>query len=148
MNRLTAACAVALSACVMLTACVTTAPLVNPREQTVSFQTTQDKMRSAILDAAKTRKWRVVHDEPGAMTLAYPGTAKAVHFEAIVKVDYDADSYQVSYVSSRGLDERQGCVNPKLSGKNKFDENIICVHRNVNRWMNNLSADIMNGLYR
>ena len=144
MNRKTAACALTLSACVLLTACMTTSPLVNPREQTVPHQVTQNKMHSAVLDAAQLRKWRVVSDKPGVMTLAYPGSAKAVHFEAIVKVTYDNDSYQVSYVSSRGLDEKKGCRN----SQNKYDEDLICVHRNVNRWMNNLSADIMNSLYR
>lgn len=105
-------------------------------------------MHNAIIRAAQLRKWRIVSDQPGVVTLAYPGSAKAIHFEAIVKVTYDARRYKVSYVSSRGLDEKKGCVNPELKSKNKYDENAICIHRNVNRWMNNLNADILDALYR
>ena len=105
-------------------------------------------MHNAIIRAAQLRKWRIVSDQPGVVTLAYPGSAKAIHFEAIVKVTYDARRYNVSYVSSRGLDEKKGCVNPELKSKNKYDENAICIHRNVNRWMNNLNADILDALYR
>lgn len=141
-------CAATFCASILLTGCVTTAPVVNPPEQSAPAQVSSTKMHQAIMRAAQLRKWRIVSDEPGVVTLAYPGSAKAVHFEAIVKVTYDARQYKVSYVSSRGLDERKGCVNPEIKGRNKFDDNALCVHRNVNRWMNNLSADILDGLYR
>lgn len=105
-------------------------------------------MHDAIIRAAQMRKWRIVSDEPGLVTLAYPGSAKAIHFEATVKVAYDSRHYKISYVSSRGLGEKKGCVNPQLEGHNKYDDNAVCVHRNVNRWMNNLSTDILKILYQ
>lgn len=141
-------CAATFCASMLLTGCGTTTPVVNPPEQSAPAQVSSTKMHQAIMRAAQLRKWRIVNDEPGVVTLAYPGSAKAVHFEAIVKVTYDARRYKVSYVSSRGLDERKGCVNPEMTGRNKFDDKALCVHRNVNRWMNNLSADILDGLYR
>ena len=141
-------CAAALASSLLLTGCGVTTPLVNPQEQSAPAQITQSQMHNAIIRAAQLRKWRIVSDQPGVVTLAYPGSAKAIHFEAIVKVTYDARRYKVSYVSSRGLDEKKGCVNPELKIKNKYDENAICIHRNVNRWMNNLNADILDALYR
>ena len=141
-------CAAAFVSCLLLTGCGVTTPLVNPQEQNAPVQITQSQMHNAIIYAAQLRKWRIVSDQPGVVTLAYPGSAKAIHFEAIVKVTYNALRYKVSYVSSRGLNEKKGCMNSELKGKNKYDENAICVHRNVNRWMNNLNADILDALYR
>ena len=141
-------CSAAIAASVLLSGCAVPTPVVNPRPQEVTAQISAQTMHDAIVKAAQQRKWRIVSDEPSRMTLAYPGTAKAVHFEAIVRVDYTAKDYRISYVSSRGLDERMGCVNPKIQGGNSYDENALCAHRNVNRWMNNLSAHILKNLYQ
>lgn len=100
-------CAAALASSLLLTGCGVTTPLVNPQEQSAPAQITQSQMHNAIIRAAQLRKWRIVSDQPGVVTLAYPGSAKAIHFEAIVKVTYDARRYKVSYVSSRGLDEKK-----------------------------------------
>lgn len=148
MKQLRLLCAAALTSAFLLTGCGTTTPVVNPGQQYAPTQVNAKQMHEAIVMAAHQRKWRILSDKPGEMLLAYPGSAKAVKFEARVKVDYTAKDYQVSYVSSRGLDERKGCVNTKATGDKRFDENVLCVHRNVNRWMNNLSADIMDNLYR
>lgn len=51
-----------------------------------------------------------------------------------MSVTYGKGSYKVEYVKSRGLDEkRNGCY-----GK----EGVVCVHRNVNRWIANLGKDL------
>lgn len=148
MKALRLFCAAAFASSLLLSGCGVTTPLINPQEQSAPAQISQSQMHNAIIRAAQLRKWRIVSDRPGVVTLAYPGSAKAIHFEAIVKVTYNAQRYKVSYVSSRGLDERKGCVNSELKGNNKYDENALCVHRNVNRWMNNLNADILDALYR
>lgn len=78
-------CAAALASSLLLTGCGVTTPLVNPQEQSAPAQITQSQMHNAIIRAAQLRKWRIVSDQPGVVTLAYPGSAKAIHFEAIAK---------------------------------------------------------------
>lgn len=95
-------------------------------------------VHNAVLQAAKLRHWRVVRDEPGVVTLAYPSGKKALSFEATFRVTYDDRNFRVEYLSSRGLNEKKGCVD----GSNGFREDIVCAHRNINNWMINLDRDI------
>ena len=125
MKQLRLLCAAALTSAFLLTGCGTTTPVVNPGQQYAPTQVNAKQMHEAIVMAAHQRKWRILSDKPGEMLRAYPGSAKATKFEARVKVDYTAKDYQVSYVSSRGLDERKGCVNTKATGDKRFDENVL-----------------------
>ena len=131
--------AASLAAALLLSGCGTTTPLKNPEPTTITVEATPANVRDAIIDSAYSRNWRIVNQRSGEVQLAYPSGAKAQHFEAIVKVTYSADQYAISYMSSRGLDERIGCGS---------HEDVTCLHRNVNRWMNNLNKDILSRLYR
>lgn len=115
----------------VLTGC-TSAPLHNPTPSAIPEAKTAD-IRSAIVTAATSRHWNIVKANSDHFLLSYPSGAKAQSFEVIVRVDYDKEGYQVSYVSSRGLDEQSA---------DKTKDEKIHIHRNVNRWMANLNKDI------
>lgn len=131
--------AAGLAAALFLTGCGTTTPLRNPEPTMITVQATPANVRDAIIESAYARKWRIVNQRSGEIQLAYPDNAKSLQFEALVKVTYSADQYAISYISSRGLDERIGCGS---------HEGVTCLHRNVNRWMNNLNKDIITRLYQ
>lgn len=97
--------------------------------------------RAAVLQAAQLRQFKIVSEKPGLMTVAYPMGAKAEKFLATYNVKYDADSFEVVYVSSYGLGDRVGCNDPKAMTKNNWRD-VPCYHRNVGRWMTNLAYDI------
>lgn len=120
------------AAALLLSGCVGTLPPVkNPSAVAISAQPAV--IKTAIKRAADARQWRVVEERPGLVRLAYPGTAKAEHFEMIADVEYTGKGYSVEYVSSRGLDAAPCRDNPKET----------CIHRNVNKWLQNLSSDIL-----
>ena len=123
----------------VVSGCATNYLLTNPSQQTVGEGLTLLQMRNCVRNAAAARDWRIVSDNTGLMQLAYPANpARARKFEALIQVRYDAKSYQVSYLSSRGLGENRNCAPATKS----YDPNARCIHRNVNRWMNNLNVDI------
>ena len=110
----------------------TIAPLQEPPSEYI-YQASSDNLHKAIIEAAQARSWAIKKDLPGKVQLTYPTGAKRSKFEVTVDVEYKNGQYQVKYVSSYGLDEKTGC-------KNNWEQR--CIHRNVNRWMNNLSNDI------
>lgn len=125
--------ALAVASPLILAGCGTTVPVRTMSQGYVTEGTPVATVHEAVLRAAELRYWRIISDDPGVMTLAYPAGPKAQQFEAIVRVDYDARNFRVEYVSSRGLNEERGC------GK---DKDVVCAHRNVNNWMINLDKDI------
>ena len=137
-----------LAAFSLLVGCAATVPLQNPPESAVTSGLTLGDVKKAVLSAAQFRRWRVVADEPGVMTLAYPSTAKAAQFELTARVEYDEKSFRVVYASSYGLEEgpcRQaasGDPYAQTSGNGK----TMCLHRNVNKWLANLRLDIARNL--
>lgn len=130
-----------LSAALLLAGCGTTMPQRPLPEKSVPADISQADIREAVLKAVGMRKWMLVSEKPGLITVAYPSGAKAAKFQATYNVKYDADSYEVTYVSSYGLDERVGCNDPKATTKNTWRD-VPCVHRKVFLWMRNLSKDI------
>ena len=77
----------ASGAILLLSGCVGTLPPVqNPNAVAVSASPAA--MKAAITRAADLRQWRIVEEKPGLVRLAYPGTAKAEHFEMIADVEY------------------------------------------------------------
>lgn len=101
---------------------------------------TADQARSCVLAAAQQRHWRLVEDKDGRILLAYPGTGpRAEKHQVVVRVDYDAKSFKLSYVSSFGLDEDRAC----RQAKDTPDETDLCIHRRVPAWFANLTNDIL-----
>ena len=122
--------AAAVSAVLLLAGCGATT-LVLPPEQTVSANFKQADVHKAILEAAHARSWRVVSDKSNAVRLAYPSTNRATKYEVTFDVVYSKSGYSIKYVKSYGLDEKPNCAG-----------DMPCIHRNVNKWVSNLNADI------
>lgn len=122
--------AAAVSAVLLLAGCGATT-LVLPPEQTVSANFKQADVHKAILEAAHARSWRVVSDKSNAVRLAYPSNNRATKYEVTFDVVYTKTGYSIKYVKSYGLDEKPNCAG-----------DMPCIHRNVNKWVSNLNADI------
>ena len=122
--------AAAVSAVLLLAGCGATT-LVLPPEQTVSANFKQADVHKAILEAAHARSWRVVSDKSNAVRLAYPSNNRATKYEVTFDVVYSKSGYSIKYVKSYGLDEKPNCAG-----------DMPCIHRNVNKWVSNLNADI------
>lgn len=130
--------ALAIAGAAVLSGCGASVPIQKMPVEYLPASCQSADIHGAVLQAAQARRWRVVRDEPGAVTLAYPTGKKAQAFEATVRVNYDDKTFRIEYLSSRGLDERQGCND----GTQGYREDIVCAHRNINKWMANLDRDI------
>lgn len=85
-----------------------------------------------VKQAATLRKFRVADANGNRVRLAYPTGARSAKFEATFDVTYRDGKIWIELSSSRGLNE-----GPCSNGSN-----VTCIHRNVNRWMKNLAADL------
>ena len=86
------------------------------------------QVRKAILMGSQPYGWVVEQDNPGVMRLSYNKQDK---HKAVVRLDYDATGYQISYESSTNLYEEVGEDGAKL------------IHPTYNMWVRNLLARIM-----
>lgn len=101
-----------------------TSPLLNPPP--VSFaRLATDDVEAAIYQGCTKRKWMP--------TKIRNGQIQAILYQrshvAVVDIDYDADSFRVTYVHSENL-----------RYKNRHGEQRI--HSSYNKWVKNLVADI------
>ncbi|BCU53662.1 hypothetical protein [Enterobacter kobei] len=103
-----------------LAGCARTAPVYNVHS-TVSVGHTQEQVRSAILKAGAQRQWIMNDAGPGAIT----ARQQSRDHMAEVRVNYTATSYSITYANSQNL---------RASGGK--------IHKNYNRWVNNLDKDI------
>lgn len=103
-----------------LAGCANTAP-VQQVNTTVAGTHTAEQVRSAILKAGVQRKW--VMTDAGAGLIK--GRLQARDHVAEVRIPYSANSYSIIYDSS---------LNLKAAGGK--------IHKNYNRWVNNLNQDI------
>lgn len=86
---------------------------------------TAARVKAAILDAARRRRWEVVSVEPGKVTLRY---APRTH-EAVVAVRYDDNGFKIEYLSSKELDYQ-------------VRRDKAYIHGNYNIWVGNLGREI------
>jgi hypothetical protein len=105
---------------VFVTAC-RTAPISNPAVTLPTAQTSEDDVANAIKLAGARYGWEMVDEGPGVMK----GTLRLRKHVAVVRIEYDADSYAIQYEDSEKL----------LYGNDR-------IHRNYNRWVRNLSEEI------
>lgn len=84
----------------------------------------QDQVRKAILNGSLPFGWVLVADKPGSLDLSY--TKQGGGHMAVVRIDYDAQSYQINYVSSVNLNYEPGQIHPTYNG-----------------WVRNLTTRIM-----
>ncbi|WP_391488783.1 hypothetical protein [Leclercia tamurae] len=103
-----------------LAGCARTAP-VHQVHTTVSAGHTADQVRTAILKAGQKREWVMSENGPGVIK----GRLQARDHFAEVKITYSATSYSINYENSLNLNAADGKI-----------------HKNYNRWVNNLDHDI------
>ncbi len=109
----------------LLSGCASRIALIQNVNQTVSQNYSDKQMQQAITAAGASYNWVITPAGPGVMN----GHLSQRTHSADIRVTYTANSYQIQYVSSQNL--RAG------SGK---------IHRNYNRWINNLSQGIQTRL--
>ncbi|MCV9878882.1 hypothetical protein [Brenneria izbisi] len=108
-------------ACVLaLSGCARTAPVANVTK-TIAAQYTADQVKKAILQAGLEREWVMTPVSPGVINARLDQRGHV----ADIRINYSQTSYSINYVSSQNL----------LAGDGK-------IHRNYNRWVNNLDREI------
>lgn len=114
-----------LVSAVLLTGCAPrTAPIENV-SQTVGQSYSDDQMKQAIVQSGAANHWVMTPAGPGVMN----GHLAERGHTADIRVNYTANSYQIQYVSSQNLKAGSGQI-----------------HRNYNRWIQNLSQGIQTRL--
>jgi hypothetical protein len=114
-----------LLAAVIISACATTAPIMNVNDAAVSSASgkalTADQVRSAIVRAGAALGWLMKDDGPGKLT----GTLMLRTHTAVVDIPYSPTTYSIRYKSSVDLQEAGGQI-----------------HKNYNGWIQNLTRGI------
>ncbi|ELC5004831.1 hypothetical protein RJK40_004427 [Salmonella enterica] len=103
-----------------LTGCAHTTP-IDQIHSTVSAGHTAEQVKMAILKAGQKRDWIMTEAGPGVIK----GRLQARGHSAQVSIPYSASSYSINYESSLNLKAADGKI-----------------HKNYNRWVNNLDHDI------
>lgn len=103
-----------------LAGCARTAPIVQVHS-TVSAGHTAEQVKTAILKAGQKRDWIMTEAGPGMIK----GRLQARDHSVQVSIPYSATSYSINYENSMNLKAADGKI-----------------HKNYNRWVNNLDHDI------
>lgn len=119
-SLLTALCAGAFM--LSVTACSGTAPM-NQYSGAIPDGVTAAEVKQAIKDAGAKRDWIIKDMGKNACEATYVARGHSIR----VMVSFDQDSYDISYVSSTGM---------------KYNQTEGTIHRNYNRWVNNLRHDL------
>lgn len=106
---------------VFITACNTTAPIMNVDNTAVVGDLTKAEVRKAIITAGVSRGWVMSDTNDHELR----GTLALRTHQAVVRIPYSAKSYSIVFESSVNLKENRGRI-----------------HRNYNRWVKNLDTDI------
>ena len=80
-----------------------------------------DQARSAIMSGCHSRDWSCTEDTAGVIRAVHT-TSK---FQAMVDIPYSYQGFSINYVSSSGLDAKNGRI-----------------HLKYNHWVNNLRSDV------
>jgi hypothetical protein len=113
-------------ALVGLGAC-TSKPLLQPEVKLpAEREFSQVQLQQAIVSALEARRWQVQRVEP---TQVLASIDVRQRHRAWVSVDYSPFGFQIRYRDSQGLEYEDGKI-----------------HRNYNRWVNSLRAEILHQL--
>jgi hypothetical protein len=116
---------IALALC-GLAAC-TSKPLLQPQAQLpAEREFSQVQLQQAIITALERRRWQVERVEP-TQILASIDVRQRHH--AQIAIDYNPADFTIRYRDSQGLEYEDGEI-----------------HRNYNRWVNSLRAEILHQL--
>jgi len=103
-----------------LAGCARTEPVKNIN-QTLNTHYSDSQLQTAILDAGRARQWVMQPQQPGVIN----GRIIQRNHSADIRITYGANHYSINYVGSNNLMAAPGEI-----------------HRNYNRWVNNLDKDI------
>lgn len=103
-----------------LAGCARTEPVKNVN-QTLTHNYSDSQLKSAILEAGRARQWMMQPQQPGVIN----GHITQRDHSADIRITYGANHYAINYVGSSNLLASPGEI-----------------HRNYNRWVNNLDKDI------
>lgn len=115
---------ISLACIVTLSGCARNAPILTP-QTTIVTHNSLPSVKKAILEAGKKRKWVMTEVSPGVID----GFLKNRKHDVQIRINYTAKNYSINYVTSHKLKESNGKI-----------------HRNYNRWINNLDKDIQSSL--
>ena len=89
-------------ALLLLAACKT-APVYNIQESafTAAPQVRMSQIEKAIIEGCRMAGWRAKPIKPGKILASY--STRRNKYQALVDIDYDRDSYNISYRSSKNL---------------------------------------------
>lgn len=105
----------------------TSKPVLNPQQPApAGREFSQEQMQRAILRALSKRGWSATQVDASRIDAAI--TVRGKH-HAEIGIDYRSYDFRIQYLDSWGLDYENGKI-----------------HRNYNRWVNNLRASILQEL--
>ena len=105
----------------------TSKPVLNTQHDLpASAQISEEKVKQVIVAALQKREWTVLRQSP---QLVQAEITVRNQYYAAIDIRYTRNSYAITYRDSRELGYKDGKI-----------------HRNYNRWVNNLDSDIMAGL--
>ena len=105
----------------------TSKPVLNTQHDLpANAQVSEEKMKTVIVNALQKREWTVQRLSPQRVQAEI--TVRNQYYAAI-DITYTRNSYAIIYRDSRELGYKDGKI-----------------HRNYNRWVNNLDSDIMASL--
>ncbi|KGE67257.1 MULTISPECIES: hypothetical protein [Pseudomonas] len=111
----------------LVTAGCTNKPVLNTQHDLpADAQVSEEKLKTVIVNALQKREWTVQRLSP---QLVQAEITVRNQFYAAIDIRYTRNSYAITYRDSRDLGYKDGKI-----------------HRNYNRWVNNLDSDIMAGL--
>ncbi len=110
----------AIVATTTLVGCARTAAVLTP-DTVITTNVSTDKVKKAIFEAGQKRDWIMTQVAPGTID----GKLVSRDHSVNIRITYTAKSYKINYVSSQNL----------LAANGK-------IHKNYNRWVNNLDKDI------
>ncbi|MCW8344844.1 hypothetical protein MD535_02235 [Vibrio sp. ZSDZ65] len=105
----------------ILVGCGRVQPVLNFENEPVAYDLTAEQVKSVITKAAENRGWVVSETKAGELN----ATILVRSHEAIIDIPYTKKYYSITYVDSKNLKAADGEI-----------------HRNYNRWINNLNTDI------
>lgn len=110
-------------------------PILNVDRQPVARAdgkpVTEEQVKEAILRAGALRGWIITPDRDGHMVGNINVRNK---HSAKIDISYDAGGFSIKYLDSTNLDFRKG------------DDGKDVIHKNYNRWINNLRQDAVNAV--
>ena len=103
-----------------------TKPIYNVENQAIDFNLTMEQVEEAIIKAGAQKKWRMMVIKPGQIV----GNILVRSHKARIQIDYTEKFYAITYLESNNLLYKDGKI-----------------HRNYNRWINNLDQTIQSNLF-